>query len=1044
MSISKFFIDRPVFAWVIAIIIMLFGAVSVINLPITQYPKIAPPTVSIKANFPGASAETVENSVTQVIEQRLTGIDHLRYFTSSSESNGNANITITFEPEADADIAQVQVQNKLQLAMRSLPQEVQNQGVTVTKANDVELLTVAFYSEDDSISREDLGDILSTTVQDVISRVDGVGNLNIFGSPHAMRIWINPDKMLSFNLTIADIKASVQAQNIDVSPGQLGGSPSVNGQQINATITAQSMLKTVDDFKKIILKVNSDGSQVRLPDVARIEIGAQDYNRIVRYNKKVAIGMQVILASGANTIDVAKRVKAKMEEIKVLLPTKIKFAYPFDATPFVKLSIKEVIKTLIEAIVLVFIVMYLFLQNIRATLIPTIAVPVVLLGTFGVLAIFGYSINILTMFAMVLAIGLLVDDAIVVVENVQRLMDEEKLSPREATRKSMDQITSALIGIALVLSAVFLPMAFFGGSAGVIYRQFSITMVSAMLLSVFVALVLSPSLCATFLKGSKDGHGEKRTGVFGWFNKAFEWYRHIYTISATYVAKNAFSFILIYLVFISALFYLLIKMPTSFLPDEDQGVMRVNITAPQGSTMARTFESAKIMEDFFLGDDEKNTVSNMFTVVGFNGQNTGLGVVRMQDWEDRKSPNLTVFALKERAGKGLSKINDAKVFPSYPAAIRELGNASGFNMYLVDRGGLGHEELVKARILFEQLASQNKLLANVRPSGLEDAAQFKINIDNEKAMALGISLADVNQLLQSTWGPAYINDFIEDGRIKKVFMQADAEYRMLPEDLNKWYVRNKNQEMVPFSSFATTQWKYGSPKLERFNGFQALNINGEAAKGISSGVAMLEVEKLMKQMPPGIGIEWSGLSYEEKVSGAQAPVLYFLSMLVIFLSLAALYESWSIPFSILLIVPLGIAGAVLASTFNGLSNNVYFQVGLLTTIGLSAKNAIMIVEFAKKLHEEGGDLFDSTILAANVRFRPIIMTSIAFILGVTPLAIASGAGSASQQAIGIVVLGGMLGALFLDTLFIPMFFIIVTKISSRIFPPKAKEENNEK
>lgn len=1038
MSISKFFIDRPVFAWVIAIIIMLFGAVSVVQLPITQYPRIAPPTVSIRATFPGASAETVENSVTQVIEQRLTGIDHLRYFTSSSESNGTANITITFEPEANADIAQVQVQNKLQLAMRSLPQEVQSQGVTVTKANDVELLTVAFYSEDNSISREDLGDILTSTVQDVISRVDGVGNINIFGAPHAMRIWLNPDKIYSYSLNIADIKSAIQAQNIDVSPGQLGGSPSVRGQQINATITAQSMLQTVDDFKKIIIKVNPDGSQVRLDDIARIEIGSQEYNRIVRYNKKVAIGMQVILASGANTIEVAKRVKDKMEEIKVLLPSKIKFAYPFDATPFVKLSIKEVIKTLIEAIILVFIVMLLFLQNIRATLIPTIAVPVVLLGTFGVLAIFGYSINILTMFAMVLAIGLLVDDAIVVVENVQRLMDEEKLSPKEATRKSMDQITSALIGIALVLSAVFLPMAFFGGSAGVIYRQFSITMVSSMLLSVFVALVLSPSLCATFLKEGNAGHGETKKGLLGLFNKGFDYYRHIYTVSASYVAKNAFSFIFIYIVFVAVLFLLLVKMPTSFLPDEDQGVMRINITAPQGATMDRTFESAQIMEEFFLSEGEKKTVSNMFTVVGFNGQNTGLGVVRMQDWENRKSPDLTVFALKDRASKGLAKINDAKVFPTYPAAIRELGNASGFDMHLVDRSGVGHEELTKARDLFVELASKNKLLTNVRPSGLDDAAQFKINIDNEKAMALGISMADINQLLQSTWGPAYINDFIENGRIKKVYIQADAQYRMLPEDLNKWFIRNKYQEMVPFSSFATTHWKFGSPKLERFNGFQSINIRGEAAKGISSGTAMLEVEKIMKQLPPGIGVEWSGLSYEERLSGSQAPMLYFLSMLVIFLSLAALYESWSIPFSILFIVPLGIAGAVLASTFNGLSNNVYFQVGLLTTIGLSAKNAIMIVEFAKKLYEEGNDLVESTIKAANVRFRPIIMTSIAFILGVTPLAIASGAGSASQQAIGIVVLGGMLGALFLDTLFIPMFFIIVTKFSNMIFKVKHK------
>ena len=770
MSISKFFIDRPVFAWVIAIIIMLTGAVSVMRLPIAQYPKIAPPTVTIKANFPGASAETVENSVTQVIEQKLTGIDNLRYFTSSSESNGNASITITFEPEANADIAQVQVQNKLQLAMKSLPQEVQSQGVTVSKANDVELLTIAIYSEDSSISQEDLGDILSSKIQDVISRVDGVGNLNLFGAPHAMRIWLNPDKLFSFNLTTADIKAAVQSQNIDVSPGQLGAFPAIKGQQLNATITAKSLLRSVSDFQKIILKVNSDGSQVRLSDVARVEIGSQDYNRIVRFNRKTAIGMQVILASDANTIEVAKNVKAKMEELKVLLPSKIKVVYPFDASPFVILSIKEVIITLIEAIVLVFIVMYLFLQNFRATLIPTIAVPVVLLGTFGVLAFFGYSINILTMFAMVLAIGLLVDDAIVVVENVQRLMDEEKLSPRDATRKSMDQITGALIGIALVLSAVFLPMAFFGGSAGVIYRQFSITLVSSMLLSVIVALVLSPSLCATLLKENKSGHGEKKTGFFGLFNKIFDGYRNYYSIAATYVAKNAISFFIIYLTFLSALAYLYLKMPTSFLPDEDQGIMRVNYTAPQGATIERTFESAQIMEDYFLSEKEQGTVGNLFTVVGFNGQNTGLAVVRLKNWEERNSPETSVFALKERTFLGLSKINDARVNPSIPAAIRELSNTSGFDMHIVDKVGLGHDELVKARDQFIGLASKSNLLINIRPKGLEDAPQFKIDIDNEKAMALGISLGDINQLLQSTWGPAYINDFIEDGRIKKVFM----------------------------------------------------------------------------------------------------------------------------------------------------------------------------------------------------------------------------------------------------------------------------------
>lgn len=1027
MNISKFFIDRPVFAWVIAIFIMLIGSISIFQLPLEQYPKIAPPAISIQASFPGASAETIENSVTQVIEQKLTGIDKLRYFSSSSDSNGTARINITFEPEANPDIAQVQVQNKLQLAMRSLPQEVQSQGVTVTKDNDIELLILAIYSEDSSISQVDLGDILASKIQDVISRVDGVGGLTIFGSPHAMRIWLDPNKLLNYQLSTADIKQSIQAQNVDVSPGQLGAFPAVKGQQLNASITSQSLLQTVEDFEKIIVKANEDGSQIRLSDVARIEIGSQDYNRIVRFNGKTAIGMRVVLATGANTIEVSKNVRKKMEEIMPLLPSKLKVVYPFDATPYVKLSIKSVVKTLIEAIVLVFIVMYLFLQNVRATLIPTIAVPVVLLGTFGVLAAFGYSVNILTMFAMVLAIGLLVDDAIVVVENVQRLIDEEKLSPRDATRKSMDQITGALVGIGLVLSAVFLPMAFFGGSAGAIYRQFSITMVSAMVLSVITALVLSPCLCASLLKESKFKHGEKRTGFFGFFNRLFEKYRHIYNVSSSYVTTHAWSFIIIYIVFVGALYALYLKLPTAFLPEEDQGIMRVNIVAPQGSTMERTFESALVMEKYYL-EQETKTVGTLFTVVGFNGQNTGLGVARLQDWEDRKDPSTSVFALKQRSLKEFSQIADANVFATFPPAIRELGNASGFNFHLVDRNNLGHNALMAARDSLINSARGNKLISTIRPQGLEDSPQFKLEIDHEKALAFGVSLADINQTLQSTWGPSYVNDFLENGRIKKVFMQADSSFRMVPDDLNKWYVKNKYQEMVPFSSFTTTKWVFGSPKLERYNGFSSINIVGDASQGYSTGEVMLEIEKLASQLPPGYEVQWTGLSYEERVTGSQAPLLYALSMLVIFLSLAALYESWSIPFSVLFIVPLGIAGAVIACIVCNLTNNVYFQVGLLTTIGLSAKNAIMIVEFAKKLQEEGYQLVEATKMAASIRFRPIVMTSIAFILGVTPLAIATGAGSASQQSIGIVVLGGMLGATFLDILFVPMFYITVQKL----------------
>lgn len=1039
---ARFFIDRPVFAWVIAIVIMLAGILAIRGLPIELYPKIAPPSVSINASYPGASAETVENSVTQVIEQRLTGIDHLRYFTSSS-SDGRMSITLTFEPEADPDIAQVQTQNKIQSAISQLPQTVQALGVSVTKSNDSFLMVVGFYSEDGSMTQNDLGDYLVSNIQDPISRLSGVGNVQIFGNQYAMRIWLDPEKLLSYNLTTLDVRNAIMVQNTDVSAGQLGGMPAVKGQQLNATITAQSRLQTVEDFANVLLRVNTDGSQIRLKDVARIELGAEDYNFIARYKRMPASGMAISLATGANALETERLVKEKVDELSVYLPDNIKIVYPYDTTPFIKLSIKSVVKTLLEAIVLVFVVMFLFLQNLRATLIPTIAVPVVLLGTFAILSMFGYTINTLTMFAMVLAIGLLVDDAIVVVENVERIMSEEGLSPKEATKKSMDQITGALIGIAVVLSTVFVPMAFFSGSAGAIYRKFSITIVSAMGLSVLVALILSPSLCATILKPT--AHGEKRRddkGFFGKFNHYFNKGRDGYQKASTYMAHRIARFVIVYVVLVGGLVYIFASLPTSFIPDEDQGTMFMMVNTPSGATAERTLESVKQVEDYFL-DQQAHNVDHLFTVVGFSfagmAQNAAFGFVGLKDWSERPNDDQSVFAISNQAMGALMQIKDAMAFAFFPPPIQELGNASGFDMQLIDRAGHGHETLTNARNQLLAMAAQNPNLVGVRPNGLNDVPQFKIDIDSEKATALGISLNDINEILQTAWGSSYVNDFIDNGRLKKVYMQADAEFRMDPEDLNKWYVRNNAGEMIPFSTFSTTRWTYGSPKLERFNGNASMNIQGSAAPGVSSGTAMAEMEKMVAQLPDGIGLEWSGLSYEERLSGAQAPALYALSVLIVFLCLAALYESWAVPFAVMLVVPLGILGAVIAAKLFGMDNDVYFQVALLTTVGLSAKNAILIVEFAKDLYEEGHSLMEATALAARQRFRPILMTSMAFILGVTPLAIASGAGSASQNAIGIAVMGGMMAATFLAIFFIPMFYVLVEKIFHGARPEEDEE-----
>ena len=1025
---SRFFIDRPVFVWVIAIVIMLGGILAIETLPIEQYPRIAPPSVEIRAYYPGASAEALENSVTQVIEQKLTGIDHLRYFSSASDSTGNVTITLTFEPEADPDIAQVQVQNKLQSAMSTLPQEVQQQGVTVAKASKGFLLVAGFYSEDGSMDQNAIGDYINSKIADPISRVPGVGTLTVFGQQYAMRIWVDPAKLNNYKLTTSEVSAAIEAQNADVSAGQLGGTPAVKGQQLNATVTAQSKLKTVADFEKILVKVNTDGSQVRLKDVANIELGVQSYDFKTRYKGMPASGMAISLATGANALETAELVKSKIDELSAYMPAGMKVVYPYDSTPFVELSIHEVVKTLIEAIILVFLVMYLFLQNFRATLIPTIAVPVVLLGTFAVLSAFGYTINTLTMFAMVLAIGLLVDDAIVVVENVERIMSEEGLSPRDATRKSMDQITSALVGIALVLSAVFVPMAFFAGSTGAIYRQFSITIVSAMALSVLVALVLTPALCATMLKPVEKGHKETMKGFFGGFNKLFNASRDMYETSVGYVAARTGRFLLLYGVIIAGLAFIFMRIPTAFLPDEDQGILFVQIMTPPGSTQERTLETIKKVEEYFL-TAEKDNVSEIFTVAGFSfagrGQNAGIGFVRLKDWKERQRPDQKAQAIAGRAMGAMYSIKDAQVFAFFPPPIIELGNATGFDMQLLDRGNIGHEGLMNARNQMLGMAAQDKRLVGVRPNGLSDVPQYKVDIDQEKASALGLSIADINNTLQTAWGSAYINDFLHEGRIKKVYIQGDAAARMAPDDINKWYIKNNKGEMVPFSSFATAHWTFGSPKLERYNGTSSQQIMGQAAPGISSGEAMAVMEDIAKKLPAGIGFEWSGLSYEEIQAGSQTMLLYSLSLLVVFLCLAALYESWAVPFAVILIVPLGIFGTVAATKFFGMSNDVYFQVGMLTTIGLAAKNAILIVEFASELYDHGTDLIEAAMTAAKLRLRPIVMTSMAFILGVTPLAIANGAGSASQNAIGIGVIGGMVAATFLAMIFVPLFFIMI-------------------
>ncbi|EBI3671044.1 efflux RND transporter permease subunit [Salmonella enterica] len=1033
---ANFFIRRPIFAWVLAIILMMAGALAIMQLPVAQYPTIAPPAVSISATYPGADAQTVQDTVTQVIEQNMNGIDNLMYMSSTSDSAGSVTITLTFQSGTDPDIAQVQVQNKLQLATPLLPQEVQQQGISVEKSSSSFLMVAGFVSDNPNTTQDDISDYVASNIKDSISRLNGVGDVQLFGAQYAMRIWLDANLLNKYQLTPVDVINQLKVQNDQIAAGQLGGTPALPGQQLNASIIAQTRLKDPEEFGKVTLRVNTDGSVVHLKDVARIELGGENYNVVARINGKPASGLGIKLATGANALDTATAIKAKLAELQPFFPQGMKVVYPYDTTPFVKISIHEVVKTLFEAIILVFLVMYLFLQNIRATLIPTIAVPVVLLGTFAVLAAFGYSINTLTMFGMVLAIGLLVDDAIVVVENVERVMMEDNLSPREATEKSMSQIQGALVGIAMVLSAVFIPMAFFGGSTGAIYRQFSITIVSAMALSVLVALILTPALCATLLKPVSAEHHEKKSGFFGWFNTRFDHSVNHYTNSVSGIVRNTGRYLIIYLLIVVGMAVLFLRLPTSFLPEEDQGVFLTMIQLPSGATQERTQKVLDQVTHYYL-NNEKANVESVFTVNGFSfsgqGQNSGMAFVSLKPWEERNGEENSVEAVIARATRAFSQIRDGLVFPFNMPAIVELGTATGFDFELIDQGGLGHDALTKARNqLLGMVAKHPDLLVGVRPNGLEDTPQFKLDVDQEKAQALGVSLSDINETISAALGGYYVNDFIDRGRVKKVYVQADAQFRMLPGDINNLYVRSANGEMVPFSTFSSARWIYGSPRLERYNGMPSMELLGEAAPGRSTGEAMSLMENLASQLPNGIGYDWTGMSYQERLSGNQAPALYAISLIVVFLCLAALYESWSIPFSVMLVVPLGVVGALLAASLRGLNNDVYFQVGLLTTIGLSAKNAILIVEFAKDLMEkEGRGLIEATLEASRMRLRPILMTSLAFILGVMPLVISRGAGSGAQNAVGTGVMGGMLTATLLAIFFVPVFFVVVKRRFNR-------------
>jgi HAE1 family hydrophobic/amphiphilic exporter-1/multidrug efflux pump len=1018
---------------VLAIVLMLAGVLAIRSLPVAQFPAIAAPQVQIQATYPGADAQTLENTTTQIIEQQMKGIDNLRYIDSVSSSAGLVTITLTFEQGTNPDTAQVQVQNKLQAATPLLPQEVQQQGVRVVKSTRNFLIVVGLYSPDGRYGTGDLADYIVSRLQDPLSRVQGVGDTQIFGSQYAMRIWVDPLKLNNFKLTVADVQNAVRAQNAQVSAGQIGGLPAPREQMLNASVAVSSRLTNPDQFRQIRLKSNPDGSVVRLGDVARVEMGSETYAYTVKYNGVPAAGMAIKLAPGANALDTVARIKAKMADLSKTMPPDIKVIYPYDSTPFVHLSIVQVVHTLVEAVALVFVVMFIFLQNWRATIIPTIAVPVVLLGTFAVLYAAGFSINTLTLFGMVLAIGLLVDDAIVVVENVERLIETEGLSPKEAARKSMDEITSALVGIATVLAAVFLPMAFFGGSTGVIYRQFSITIVSAMTLSVLVALILTPALCATILK-PRAGHERATTGPFGWFNRHFDRFAGRYQNGVHYVEHHRARAFIIYAVLCLGLGFLFYRLPTGFLPDEDQGIAYALVNLPPGATTSRTEEALAQVRDHFLKNESKN-VEAVFTVAGFSfagqAQNAGLAFVKLKPWDERKGAANRSSAIVGRAMGAFAGFRDGLIFAVIPPSVQELGTATGFDFELTDVSGIGHERLAAAQGQLLGMAAQDKRLAGVRPNTIPDQPQLKVDVDQDKAQALGLSIADINTTISTGFGSSYVNDFIDRGRVKRVYLQADAPFRLKPEDLSDYYVRGANDQMVPFDAFATTRWQAAPVQLTRYNGQPSIELLGTPAPGQSSGAALKAMEELQAKLPPGTGFEWTGLSYEEKLAGGQALSLYSLSLLIVFLCLAALYESWSVPISVMLVVPLGVFGAVLAAMLTGVNNNIYFQVGLITTIGVSAKNAILIVEFAEEKMREGMNAFDAAVEAARLRLRPILMTSFAFVFGVFPLAIAAGAGSGGQNAIGRSVVGGMLAATVFGIFFVPMFFVAVRRIFER-------------
>jgi HAE1 family hydrophobic/amphiphilic exporter-1 len=1050
--LSKFFLDRPVFAWVIAIIIMSGGGLAIYNLPISQYPPVAPPSIYIESFYPGASAETVENSVTQIIEQKMTGLDQMIYLSATSDSSGASRLELTFSPGTDPDLAWSKVQNKLQLAMASLPEVVQKQGVTVGKATRNYLIIVGLISEDGSMNGNDLRDYAQSNLEKVLSRIPGVGEVQNFGSQYAMRVWLNPEKLTEYSMTITDVAAALKSYNVEISAGQFGGAPAMKGQRLNSSIIVQSMLKTPDEFGRVPLRINPDGSVVRVRDVGWTELGTDSYDVEAFYNGKPSAAMAIRQVAGANALDTANAIKAKLKEMARFFPHGMKVVYPYETTPFVEVAIEEVVKTLFEAVGLVFLVMWLFMGNIRATLIPTIAVPVVLLGTFAVLGLFGFSINMLTMFAMVLAIGLLVDDAIVVVENVERIMSEEGLPPREATAKSMEQITSALIGIGLVLSAVFGPMAFFGGSTGVIYRQFSITIISSMLLSVVVALILTPVLCASLLKPVPAGHEPAEAAIwflrpfFRLFDRVFFGLRNIYVrqVERSFSLKIIYG--VVYVGLVCAMAFLFRHLPTGFVPEEDQGILFAQAMLPTGSTLEQTKQVVAGIYDHF-DKNEKDTVESCMTIsgIGFSGrtQANGLVFIKLKDWKVRNGPGMKAKDIVGRAMRRFAGIRNAMVFAFPPPAIVELGNASGVDFELLDRGQLGHTEFMAARNQFLGMAARDPRLKSVRPNGLEDIPQYRVDVDWDRAGALGVPIDSIHSTISAAFGSSYVNDFIQGGRVKRVYVQADAPYRMLPGDMEKLYVRNTVGKMVPLSAFASGHWDYGPARLERFNGFPSLNIWGEPAAGKSSGDAMAAMEEIVSKLPQGVGCDWTGLSYQERMASKQGTMLYAFSIFVIFLCVAALYESWTIPITNLLMLPLGALGATIATWYRAMPNDVYFQIGLLTTLGLTTKNAILIIQFAQERMAHGEGLIEATLGAARVRLRPVIMTSLAFFFGVLPLAIAKGAGAGAMSAIGTAVAGGMMSATFIDLFYIPLFFVIISrlfKVKQRKVAPAAGPE----